>query len=87
MTETPKMAAASPRLIASCGAYRVLADADSFNLEKRRRDADGIWHWDTVAAELTHPELVEAYQKETGLFSPDLMALKGASFGDVGGAA
>tara|TARA_R100000935_G_C2829559_1_gene164250 strand:- start:89 stop:352 length:264 start_codon:yes stop_codon:yes gene_type:complete len=87
MTETPNMTAASPRQIASCGAYRVLADSNGFQLEKLARIGSLPSHWERIAARLSHADLVAAYQKETGLFSQDLMALSGATFDDDSGLA
>lgn len=76
MTETPNMTAASPRQIASCGAYRVLADSNGYQLDKLARIGSVPSRWETVAARLSHAGLVSAYQKETGLFSQDLMELR-----------
>lgn len=79
MTETQKMAAAGPRLVASCGAYRVLVDEEGFQLEKLVKGHGGPAQWATIVPGVLTADLVVAYQKETGLFSPDLMALQGAS--------
>ncbi len=65
-----------PRVEATCGQYRVVAVFDGFRLEKKSANGSERSEWNVLGTDMTTVELVVAYERETGLFSADLMALR-----------